>query len=255
MYIDRVIGYIGKWINDILSRITVWIFPNQIPWVNGKVVAKLKGWTDAYNSGDFGEYRKSRSTLRREILTRLCLTTSTSTSTSTITDYKTKTSSAWIISAFLPDELNIFYARFESNSLAEEEQMCADPLKVWIHTRYLDLMASLAELFVWRLAGRYLHRCFQPVTTPVCSPHMPKTICLNDYHPLALTSTIMKCFERLVKTFITSSLPDSLDPLQFVSSPKRTTDDAISLTLHTALFRLNQRNTYCMWECCSLTIV
>ena len=44
----------------------------------------------------------------------------------------------------------------------------------------------------------------------------------------------MKCFERLVKSFITSSLPDSLDPLQFAYRANRPTDNAITLTLHTA---------------------
>ena len=43
---------------------------------------------------------------------------------------------------------------------------------------------------------------------------------LDDYHPVALTSVIMKCFERLVKDHITSTLPDTLDPLQFALLPK-----------------------------------
>ena len=34
---------------------------------------------------------------------------------------------------------------------------------------------------------------------------------LDDYRPVALTSVIMKCFERLVKDHITSTLPDTLD--------------------------------------------
>ncbi|XP_052385670.1 uncharacterized protein LOC127933105 isoform X1 [Oncorhynchus keta] len=52
----------------------------------------------------------------------------------------------------------------------------------------------------------------------------------------------MKCFERLVKDLITSTLPDTLDPLQFSYRPNRTTDD--SITLHTALTHLDKRNTY-----------
>ncbi|KAI3376975.1 hypothetical protein L3Q82_000212 [Scortum barcoo] len=74
----------------------------------------------------------------------------------------------------------------------------------------------------------------------------PKIQCLNlnDYRPVALTSTIMKCFERLVRSFITSSIPDSLDPLQFAYRPNRSTEDAIALTLHTALSHLDQRDTY-----------
>ncbi|KAI3357952.1 hypothetical protein L3Q82_016332 [Scortum barcoo] len=46
----------------------------------------------------------------------------------------------------------------------------------------------------------------------------------------------MKCFERLVKSFTTSSIPDSLDPLQFAYRPNRSTEDAASpSSLHTAL--------------------
>jgi hypothetical protein len=54
---------------------------------------------------------------------------------------------------------------------------------------------------------------------------------LNDYCPIALTYVIMKCFERLVKDHITSTLPATLDPLQFASRPNSSTDDAIVITL------------------------
>jgi gmma-aminobutyric acid receptor subunit gamma/cGMP-dependent protein kinase 2 len=54
----------------------------------------------------------------------------------------------------------------------------------------------------------------------------------------------MKCFERLVKDHITSTLPATLDPIQFAYRPNRSTDDAIAITLHTALSRLVKRNTY-----------
>ena len=54
----------------------------------------------------------------------------------------------------------------------------------------------------------------------------------------------MKCFERLVKDHITSTLSDTLDPLQFAYRPNRSTDDTIAITLHTALYQLDKRNTY-----------
>ena len=67
---------------------------------------------------------------------------------------------------------------------------------------------------------------------------------LNDNHPVALTSVIMKCFERLVKDHITSTLPASLDPLRFAYRPNRSTDDIIAITLHTALSHLDKNNNY-----------
>ena len=69
----------------------------------------------------------------------------------------------------------------------------------------------------------------------------PQPSCLNDYRPIALTSVVMKCFERLIKTFITSSLPVTLDPLQFAYRPNRSTDDAIAHILHTTLSHLDTR--------------
>ncbi len=96
--------------------------------------------------------------------------------------------------------------------------MCADPHTQGTWTQWHPWPSSQG---VCRSAGRCLHRHFQHVTAPVCSPHMfqedhhcpcPQKILnpLNYHRPVALTSSIMKCFERLVKTFITSSFPDSL---------------------------------------------
>ncbi|KAI4884870.1 hypothetical protein NFI96_029910, partial [Prochilodus magdalenae] len=51
-------------------------------------------------------------------------------------------------------------------------------------------------------------------------------------------------FEKLVRDFICSSLPATLDPMQFAYRQNRSTDDAIALTLHTALSHLDKKNTY-----------
>ena len=74
-------------------------------------------------------------------------------------------------------------------------------------------------------------------------PKNTKVTCLNDYRPVALTSVAMKCFERLVMAHNTI-IPETLDPLQFANRPNRSTDDAISIALHTALSHLDKRNTY-----------
>jgi hypothetical protein len=54
----------------------------------------------------------------------------------------------------------------------------------------------------------------------------------------------MKCFERLVMAHINTSIPETLDPLQFAYRPNRSTDVAISIALHYALSHLDKRNTY-----------
>ncbi len=65
-------------------------------------------------------------------------------------------------------------------------------------------------------------------------PKKPHPSCLNDYWPIALTSMVMKCFERLTKDFIAPSLPLNMDPLQFAHHSNRSTDDGISHLIHTA---------------------
>jgi hypothetical protein len=52
----------------------------------------------------------------------------------------------------------------------------------------------------------------------------------------------MKCFEKLVKNIICSSLPASFDPLQFAYRANRSTEDAISNLMHTTLTHLEEGN-------------
>ncbi|KAI3363146.1 hypothetical protein L3Q82_011787 [Scortum barcoo] len=99
------------------------------------------------------------------------------------------------------------------------------------HVRLLDLTAFpgralkvcadqladvFADIFNMSLLQSVVPTCFKET---IIVPKKTKIFCLNDYRPVALTSTIMKCFER-------------------------STEDAIALTLHTALSHLDQRDTY-----------
>ena len=54
----------------------------------------------------------------------------------------------------------------------------------------------------------------------------------------------MKCFERLVMSHMITIIQETLNPLQFAYRTNRSTDDAISIALHTALSHLDKRNTY-----------
>ncbi|KAL0161887.1 hypothetical protein M9458_041283, partial [Cirrhinus mrigala] len=103
-----------------------------------------------------------------------------------------------------------------------------------------QLAPVFTEIFNLSLSQSVIPTCFkESIIVPV--PKKPHPASLNDYRPVALTSVVMKCFERLVKDFIISSLPDTLDPLQFAYRPNRSTDDAISHLLHTSLTHLDTR--------------
>jgi hypothetical protein len=99
------------------------------------------------------------------------------------------------------------------------------------------------DIFNLSLSYSVVPTCFK-MSTIIPVPEKAKVIELNDYHPIAHTSVIMKCFERQVKDLIAYNLPGTLDPLQFAYRPNRSTDNAFAIALHTALSHLDKRNTY-----------
>ena len=187
----------------------------------------------------------------------------------TITDYKGETSHVGDTDILLPDKLNTFFARFKDDtgsptrptpkdsgllfSVADVRQFkhvnthkAAGP--EGIPSRVLRACADqLAGVFTdilnLSLSQSAVPTCFK-MATIVPVHKKAKVTELNDYCPVELTSVIMKCFERLVKDHITSTLPDTLDPLQFTYRNNRSMDDALPITLHTALSHLDKWNTY-----------
>ncbi len=105
-----------------------------------------------------------------------------------------------------------------------------------------DQLAGLfTSIFNESLATSVVPNPFKKsVIIPV--PKNSKPSCLNDYRPVALTSTVMKVFQRLLKKHICSSIPATLDPLQFAYRPNRSTDDAISQVLHSSLTHIDSKN-------------
>ncbi|KAI5628979.1 hypothetical protein C0J50_2468 [Silurus asotus] len=165
----------------------------------------------------------------------------------TITDYKTPSSRLVNTDASLVDELNTFYARFEAaanhasgasgttsvhaeragelNTFTISEHDVRRAFKR-VNTRKAagpdgitgrvlkacadQLAPVFTEIFNLSLEQAVVPSCFKQSTIVPVSKK-PQPACLNDYRPVALTSVVMKCFERLVRDFITASLPDTLD--------------------------------------------
>lgn len=55
---------------------------------------------------------------------------------------------------------------------------------------------------------------------------------LNVYRPVALTSVLMRTFERLVLNYIKRQIPADMDPLQFAYRQNTTVEDTISFALN-----------------------
>jgi hypothetical protein len=68
-------------------------------------------------------------------------------------------------------------------------------------------------------------------------PKDAKVTCPNDYCPVALISVAIKWFERLVMAHNDTIIPDTLYLHQFTYHPNRSTDDTISIAIHTVVKR------------------
>ncbi len=190
----------------------------------------------------------------------------------TITDYKPPPQ-ACDEDTSLPDALNHFYSRFEMQNDTPAQKLPTPPNDRALCLSPADVRKTLSRINPRKAAGpdnipgRVLKDCAAQLTdvltdifntslsqavVPTCLksttiipvPKKSPVSCLNDYRPIALTPIMMKCFERLVMNNIKNSLPNTLDPLQFAYRPNRSTDDAISSTLHLALTHLENKDSY-----------
>jgi hypothetical protein len=78
----------------------------------------------------------------------------------------------------------------------------------------------LTDIFNLSLTESVKPTCFKQ-TTIVPEPKNVKVTCQNDYHPVALISVAIKCFEKLVMDHINAKIPETQNPLHFTSRPNR----------------------------------
>ncbi len=190
----------------------------------------------------------------------------------TITDYKPPLQACDDVTS-LPDALNPFYSRFEMQNDTPAQKLHTPPNDQALCLSPADVRKTLSRINPRKAAGpdnipgRVLKDCAEQLTdvltdifnTSLSQPVIPTCLkstkiipvpkkspvsCLNDYRPIALTPIIMKCLERLVMHNIKTSLPNTLDPLPFAYRPNRSTDDAISSTLHLSLTHLENKDSY-----------
>ena len=98
-------------------------------------------------------------------------------------------------------------------------------------------------LFSWSLRDCVVPSLWKSsIISPVPKSRAPKE--LNDFRPVALTSIVMKCFERLVLRTIQTQTKHALDPLQFAYKANRSTDDATLTLLHNAYTHLDAPGSF-----------
>ena len=174
------------------------------------------------------------------------------------------------------NDLNSFYARFDDHDFSSEVQNVCKPLstipnditvseasvnKIFsrVNPRKASgpdgvggkvlkecsnqLCAVFSQLFQLLLNCHFVPRAWRTsLIIPVAKTSSAKV--MNDFRPVALTSIVCKCMERLVCDHLTRSVATGLDPLQFAYKAKRGVEDA-TLTLFDSVFRhLDKSGTF-----------
>ncbi|KAK3537363.1 hypothetical protein QTP70_008821 [Hemibagrus guttatus] len=128
-YAEYVTAYISTCVDNIIPTIQVRKFPNQKPWINSQVRHMLRARSFAFTSGNETEYKAAKYGLRKDITVakrqyREKLDSFYSNADAgrmwqglqRITDYRPTTSTTISSLDSLPDDLNTFYACFETSS-------------------------------------------------------------------------------------------------------------------------------------------
>lgn len=180
-----------------------------------------------------------------------------------ITNYRCRNPADASTDASCAEELNRFYARFEANRPATiTHQTCtSSPNTSTLTLQEHEVRRVLKAVNPRKAAGpdgvpgKVLKACADQLTgvfTHIFNLSLSQSIipsCLkssviirvpkksvvesaNDYRPVALTSVVMKCFERLVSQHIRAGLPPTLDPQQFAYRANRSTEDSINIAHH-----------------------
>ena len=286
-YTEIVCDYISFCENVCVPAKTIKIFPNDKPWCNGAIRKKLHEKEIAFRSDDKPLRNKSKRELekcikrakfqyKKKIEDNLTANNSRNvwTGLQTMTDYKMTRRSADTTDPTLPDTLNTFYSRFDTQqpptfnvtepttttapafTIQESDvrrnfsrlkiRKAAGPDNIspgLLRNCAAQLSVVLTDIFNMSLQSCMVPHCFKK-STIIPVPKKTQPICLNDYRPVALTSVIMKTFERIVLRYLKTCIPPSFDPFQFAYRENRSVEDAISIGLHHVLSHLENPNSY-----------
>lgn len=174
------------------------------------------------------------------------------------------------------NDLNTFYARFDVHDFKKECDDLCDPLMAipdHVTVSESDVTTCFSRINPRKaagpdgLGGRVLRQCagqlgyvftrlfqlfldlhFVPriwrTSTIIPVPKNTNARALNDFRPVALTSILCKCMERVVCNRLASSVADRMDPLQFAYRVGRGVEDATAILLDLICGHLDKANTF-----------
>ena len=175
------------------------------------------------------------------------------------------------------EDLNAFYARFDTRDYSSERKAVVDKIKneyceniifspetVKLHFSHLNVRKAPGPD---GLSGMVLKKCCEQLCNVFCRlyqmsidnhvipalwkkskivpvPKKPNSSEMNDFRPVALTSIPMKCFERIILNRLVSDVGHLLDPYQFAYRARRGVEDAKLCILNSVYKHLELPGSY-----------
>ena len=110
----------------------------------------------------------------------------------------------------------------------------------------IHAVRSLRRLGVPSTKDHWTHVLFRPPGKTIIIPVPKKPCCKenNDYRPVALTSVVMKCFEKIIISLLKAAVGCSLDDFQFAYRSDRGIEDAVLALDYFLLKHLDNNKAY-----------
>ena len=145
-----------------------------------------------------------------------------------------------IVPVFEEEETSSLFKRLKLNKAFGPDKISNTVLKLCPS----QLAVPYTFLFNWSFKEHKLPSIWK-TSEIVPTPKKPKITALNDLRPVALTSVVVKCFERLVLSRLLPAVCPHQDPNQFAYKSKRSVDDAIALFFDNIYKHLDKSGNFC----------
>ena len=137
------------------------------------------------------------------------------------------------------EDVKMVFTKVNVRKSVGPDGICSKLLKVCAP----QLCQVFSTLFTWSLKD-----CIVPglwKTSMICPiPKNNSPSDLSDYRPIAITSVVMKCFEKIVLHHLLDLTKGMQDPFQFAYKPNRSIEDAILTLLHNTFLHTNNPKSY-----------
>ncbi|KAK3548591.1 hypothetical protein QTP70_014845 [Hemibagrus guttatus] len=246
-YTDTVSSYIYFCEDSIIPTCTRVSYNNDKPWFTAKLRRLRSEKEAAFRSGDRGKYKEAKYRFSEELLI--------SSSSSPYTFIPVSPTQLHTLATPHPppltpltikeEEVNRLFKRLNTRKATGPDSVSPSLLKHCAN----QLSPVFTDIFNTSLETCHVPACFK-TSAIVPVPKKTKITGLNDYRPIALTSVVMKSFERLVLSYLKDITDPLLDPLQFAYRANRSVDDAVNMALHFILQHLDSQDPmpgYCFW--------